>query len=239
MAKINEWFEKKDYELGLALLMKHSKNRALIQNLHRKKNPGKLEYELRRIAGVKKEVKKEVVPEKQVLPQIPTDLQGNVVIPTDLQGNVVIIGGKREVSIDDLPPELKKKWEENRDAYKEIRATHEKLKLMEKATPEDRKPLVERMTVLDNRIRANWEAIDAWDGKPAKPPAPPVPIDHKRINANRKYISTNLKRLNELEGEKAVVLRNNIQLRYDELKGAKQEVSTETIEELKKAGIII
>jgi len=51
--KLEDWIIEKDYGIGVALLGTLSKNRILIQNLSRKKNPAKLEYELRKIAKEK------------------------------------------------------------------------------------------------------------------------------------------------------------------------------------------
>lgn len=48
--KLQEWFIEKDYGIGLALLGEYCKNRVLLQNLGRKHNPEKLEYELRKEA---------------------------------------------------------------------------------------------------------------------------------------------------------------------------------------------
>ena len=52
MVTLEEWSETsaKDYGVGLALLNKLSKNRILLQNLSRRKNQGKLEYELKKYA---------------------------------------------------------------------------------------------------------------------------------------------------------------------------------------------
>ena len=156
-----------------------------------------------------------------------------------LSGKLKIIRDGKEVKYEDLPEDIQKRWNENRDAYKEIRATHEKLKLMEKATPEDRQPLTARITELDELIRENWEVIDGWKpGDEHEPEQELAQIDHKRINANRKYISTNMKKLAEEKDEKkAVKLREKIQERVTELVTAGEEIKEKTVEELKELGI--
>jgi len=115
-----------------------------------------------------------------------------------------VIRNGRKVKFEDLSPEMQARWTQNKDAYKEIRATHEKLKLMEKATPADRQPLTERICTLDDNIRDNWAEIDAYEPVITDFAANAPVIDHKRIGANRKFISTNLKKLPETDVSKAV-----------------------------------
>ena len=285
---LQEWFdsEKRDYGLGLALLGCHSKNRNLLQNLARKQNPRKLEYELKKIldrenaneGGIaetvtasvgdvtpfpdgKKENKGKDTEKK--LDELEEEADGIVsnklsdleydaddIISGKLEkfeeaaeellsGKLKIIRDGKEVKYEDLPEDIQKRWNENRDAYKEIRAIHEKLKLMEKATPEDRQPLTARITELDELIRENWEVIDGWKpGDEHEPEQELAQIDHKRINANRKYISTNMKKLAEEKDEKkAVKLREKIQERVTELVTAGEEIKEKTVEELKELGI--
>jgi hypothetical protein len=246
MATLIEWFAKKDYEEGLVLLAKHSKNRMLIQNLNKKKNPGKLLYELKKIATLQKLNLKKPAPVKQIKTvkkeEVKVKAEVNPgrgkkksVVTNELR-ELKIVRGRKVIDPDQLPEEIKKLWEENRDMYKEVRALSEKCKLMEKASPEDRQPLTSRMLDLDDKIRVNWDVIDNW--QPGKKEEKHEKIDHKRINANRKYISTNLKKLQAgVDESKAEIIRGNLQIRYEELKAAGEEVNAETIAELKKAGV--
>lgn len=158
-----------------------------------------------------------------------------------MAGKLEVIRDGRKVKYEDLSPEMQARWNQNTDGYKEIRALHEKLKLMEKATPEDRQPLTQRICDLDDMIRDNWIEIDAWVIEPTSTGSvgdAPV-IDHKRIQSNRKYISTNLKKLPEQKDlVKIAKIAAELQLRYDELKAAKETVSQETIDELIKVGVV-
>lgn len=246
MIKLQEWFESetRDYGIGLALLGTHCKNRILLQNLARKQNPGKLEYELKKALDRKKELDAEAdetekTKEAEAKGGIKKVVTASVKDVEPLPEKVKIVRNDREVNYDDLPEDIQKLWDENRDAYKEIRALHEKLKLMEKATPEDRQPLTERIATLDEKIRTNWQTIDAWQpGSEPEAKQEPVQIDHKRINANRKYISTNLKKLaDEKDEAKAAKLREKIQERVTELVAAGETIGEKTVEELKQAGI--
>lgn len=259
MDAIKKWFETKDYNQGLALLAQYSKNRVLLQNISRKPFPAKLEFELRRIAqrmNVKPAPGTSGFPARQAGGRSADEKAGslNTAPPKNLPktdkpktdkakivktetGKPKIVRNSHDVNFDDLPPRLQKLWEKNRDAYKEIRALHEKLKLMEKATPEDREPITSLIAQLDDSIRENWKVIDAWDPD-AEPEQPePAKVDHKRINSNRKYISTNLKRLGKLDGKKATDLREKIQVRVDELVEAGENISEKKVEELQKLGV--
>lgn len=65
-------------------------------------------------------------------------------------------------------------------------------------------------------------------------------IDHKRINANRKYISTGLKMLKgDIPAGKSEKIKAQILVRYKELISSAEDVTADTIEQIKKAGINI
>ena len=320
---LKEWFEEKDYGIGLALFGQLSRNRILFQNLSRKKNPAKLEYELRKIAehqGIDltqkpedqenetgktiqlnpdatqtpgqdppaptegetqksdgeshsdqvidqmnaekiedlKENADQVVSEKlqdleseaedivsdsrseiqadaeQIINETKDELE--VIANEIISGKLKIIRDGKEIDFNSLSPEMKARWDQNRDAYKEQRVLHEKLKLMANATPEDRQSLTQRMCDLDDQIRENWAEIDAF--VPGANNNDATGVDHKRIQANRKYISTNLKKLPEqTDPVKAAQVVTELQKRYDEIKASGEAVSPETIEELTKAGV--
>lgn len=246
MVTLENWFQEKDYEEGLLLLAKHSKNRMLVQNLTKKSHPGKLEYELKKVASqLKVKVIKKLPVKVDTKPaQLPPKTGGKKKLEKhadqDDEIKLQIIRGKKTINPDDLPEEIKKLWDFNRDSYKEIRSLHEKLKLMGKAKPEDRQPLTDRATYLDDQIRTNWEVIDAWKpGKKAEVKKDDQKIDHKRINANRKYISTNLKKLQlGMDAPKAELLRDNLKIRLNELLDAGEKLNQDTIDELTKAGVI-
>jgi hypothetical protein len=245
MVTLNEWFENKDYGLGLAILGDYCKNRVLLQNLGRRKNPEKLEYELTKIAkekGIVFGTVEETTGGEPDGPLPPVEENGEAEPTSEvlseqlISGILKIVINSREISFDDLPAVMKARWQQNRDSYKEIRSLHEKLKLMENATPEDRQPLTGRIGELDDKIRQNWKEIDAW-----VPTAEKVfeAIDHKRMQANRKYISTNLKKLAKVTDQvkKAKVVAE-LQTRFTEVKASGETFAPETIEELAKAGVV-
>ena len=224
MVTIEQWFSgQKDYSTGLVLLQEMSKNKFLLQGLMRKKNQSKLEYELSKFASVKP------VQAKQT-PEI--HLKVN---PSAESERRRVVRGTHEINYDDLPRELKARWDQNRDNYKLIRSNHEKLKLMEKASDADRAKLTQKIIEMDDRIRANWEVIDNWDPN-AKHDVPG--LDHKRINANRKFICTNLVKIATVEDQvKKAKIAQNLQDRYNELKNANEVFAPDTIAELTQYGI--
>lgn len=239
------------YNEKLMELMQLSKNRFLIQSLTRKMNPGKLEYELKKCKAQRAERRVET-PVKQVASKVDSgkrlvasavESHSDQVIQKMNEESVAhrlkIIRNDREVKYEELPEKFKKLVDANRDAYKEIRSLHEKLKLMEKAKQKDRQPLTEKISKLDEQIRDNWKVIDAWEPGQEEEVKPKVEIDHKRINSNRKFISTNIKLLSTAKENKKAALREKLQLRVDELVAAGEELKEKTKEELKNSGIKI
>jgi hypothetical protein len=237
------------YNEKLAALARATKNRAMLAQLARKPRPDKLDYLLRKF-GVKVESGKPEAgspkPEVKKAPPPPEpQLQKAKKIVRKLKeqkpGQWRIVKNGAEVDYDDMPAHLQNAWDENRDRYKQIRSLHEKLKLMHRAEPEDRQPLVNEIVRHDERIRKNWADIDAWQPGQEPDPAPeklPVKMDHKRISANRKYISKNLEKCDS-KNKKADYFRENIQQRYNEMKAAQVSMSEKTMAELKAAGIEI
>lgn len=226
MAKIgSEYFER------LGLLSQFTKNRAMLQNLQRKPNPEKVEYELSKYDKTKSV--------KKIETKIEAKIEAKAV-STNLNQSPSISQSTSPGFIDQLPPDLLMKWQQNTDFYKEIRAIHERLKLMEKATDNDRQPLTERIARMDDIIRANWELIDAYDPTAPKPePEQAQIIDHKRINSNRKFLSVNIKKLGELTGEPLEDLRSKIIQRTTEIMQAGEQIHSKTVEELNKYGILL
>lgn len=196
MDTINEWLENgKDYNTGLALLMKHSKNRVLLQTLSRKNIPAKLEYELRKINGNNL---RESIPVSGITPLV--DSLKMVESP--------------KVDPADLPDHLKILWDETAEKYRLSRATHEQIKQMT-----DAKNRAAHIEILENyrqEIRANWGVIDDWV-KGRNTGINSDSIDDKRISANRKYLSEGKKNLEKLNGAIRAKKLEAMQRRINEL----------------------
>ena len=109
---------------------------------------------------------------------------------------------------------------------------------MVNATDADRQPLTRRIADLDDIIRDNWVIIDSWIPEAVEAAGGIEAIDHKRIQSNRKYISTNLKKIAEISDPvKLAKVVTELQLRFVELKAAGESLTQETMNELAKVGV--
>lgn len=229
------------YEEKLALVAPHEKNRQLMANLMRRKNEEKVEYLIRKYGLNKQPATTPANHPTATTPALRPPLlkkEGKLEEPPATSDKLRVIRSGRQVNYDELPPELKRRWDENRDNYKLIRSLHEKLKLMHKAPDTMREPLCLEIISRDNKNRDNWKVIDEWDGtypeESVKAAESSRQLDFKRINSNRKYITENR--------ERAItdpVFRAKVQERYNELKAAGIDMKPETLAELKAAGIDI
>lgn len=240
---LNQDIKDRDYDEGLLLLVKLSKNRILRDRLSRKPWPDKLFYELEKILDKKEamESEKSIANEntraaaKKTKQNKSIPSKKSIVLPGELSeksapNRIRVIKGDQKINYEDLPEVLQQKWDENATLYKQGRSYHEKLKLMGDKTDEERAPIVQELSKISKLIRANWDTIDSWDGT-FPLPGGTKPIDHKRISANRKYISSNLKKMEDNPGN--TQLFSKIQERITELVNAKIEFSTDQVNRLK------
>ena len=255
--------DERDYDEGLLLLSKSTKNRMLLQRLGRKPWPEKLHYELRKIldrkiakienyknqiankAAATRAANKAKKEEKRLAKEAAAaSKQGTgdddppiECLPFEFTeeskpGRVRVVKEDQKINFDDLPGELKLKWTQNAEMYKEARSLHEKLKLMKDATDDDRKPIITRLGQLSGSVRSNWDAIDNYDPNANPKETVKVDIDHKRISANRKYISSNLKKLEKDPDNKNLYAK--IQERITELLGANISFSADQLKRLEE-----
>lgn len=208
MEEIISWLNsEKDYFIGLTLLHRFSKNRQLLLTLTRRQMPDKLLYELKKLAPKSAPVQKSVI----VPPEI--SLPEKEIIASD---KLKIVRNNRTVALEELPIRLQNVYNETVILYKKMRALHERAKLIQNDNL--REPVVKELAEFDERVRQNWIAIDSWDGQPDVPGGA---IDHRRINANRKYITENRVKLNDMpKGADRDQLMVKMQLRINELLNA-------------------
>lgn len=230
-----------EYMHGLVLLSKVCKNRILITHLGRKQKKEKLLYELGKYLKREIQINENINLRPATIGQIQekaNDSKVNQNIdPKEKVQDSEKIKSKFRVEIErvdaklkyvDMPDELKLLWDKNTDDYKASRSLHEKLKLMEKSTDQEREPFVSQLTKLSVSIRKNWDTIDDYfDPEKQNQKANPIPyeklpieINHKRISANRKFISVNLPKF-ELDKEN-FILKAKIQIRISELLKVKE-----------------
>lgn len=238
---VKDWLDSKerDYEAGLVLFAKFSRNRVLLARLSRKGKewPSKLKYELNKIlvinGGNPSAVSFLHDPDAKIEKTIPKGEEIDV-------AKWVIERGGNIVKPEQLPENLKKLWLDATDKYKKLRSLHEKMKLIGKdATDEQREPIAEEMRTLDDAIRANWDKIDAWDGKPAEPkqekPKGDAKSDVKAVNAASTYISRNKAKLNDPKTKEKYLPK--IQERVNTVIAGGVEIAAKTVTELTAHGV--
>lgn len=220
MEAISEWLSSdRDYNVGLALLAKYSKNRILLQSLSRKSLPVKLEYELRKLV-------KSDVPDDVACNHEPVEPSGKT--------DILEVGGKPRVDPDDLPDHLKKLWDETAEKYRLARATHEQIKRMTDIN--QRAAYIELLENYRFEIRENWKVIDAFV-KEQNNPGTPVVVDDKRVNANRKYLSDGKKVIAVLSGAVRAKKLEAMQRRINELLSAGEKFDIQNQKELEELGL--
>jgi len=227
METLNDWIKAgKPYDAGIGLLAKLSRNRVLLQNLSRKENPGKLEYELRKVSkGQPSPLPPKPVTRIPTIPPVPTPKpvqkksevdQPHIDLAPVMTGRLRIVRGTREIDYQDLPERLRKVYDDTMQLYRVMRVTHEKAKLAK--TDKERAELTDQLVKMDESVRKHWAELDAWDGQADVKTGN---IDHHRINANRKHLSKNKKVIPLMSpGPKRDELLRQMQARVDELLAA-------------------
>jgi hypothetical protein len=250
--KIKEILDTADADIDVAsaatVLLQVNRNRVLFESIVRRNNVEKLKYELRKIYTFR--MNENAVEETKVLEK-EADKILKVTLPKIEQQEQEEAKGRRE-DHDQLPDEIKALYLENMNHYPRMRKLHEQLKLMGEAKACDRYPFLKELKELDETIRENWDAYDAFVFVPAvnssddagnENPPSPVSVDVKKISAARKYLSDNKPKLAELRAQedqsKYLALLPKMQERLDLLIDADAGVSEEQLGELKELGLRI
>lgn len=192
--------ESRSIEEGATLLLRMNGNRILHQNILRKKNWEKLEYELKkhlkyRIDGLTlREVQRMDV---TVVPQAEETLRQHEAT----EGTVH--HGKRP-DHDLLPSDIQALYERNGVLFPKMKATYNTLLQMENAEPCDRYEHLKVLAELDREYRENWNRYDSY-AQDAPVAASPSTDDGsssttaKEVSAARKYLSEGKKKLSSLD----------------------------------------
>ena len=221
--------DERDYTEGFNLFCKYSRNQAVQNYLARKTDREKLFYKLRQLLE-----QSDVVASR--VPKTSPILRATNQVVEVVEENRLKAVSKGRINPEDLPEELKPLYDEVSENYKKMRSMHEKMKLAKK--DKDRAALRKEIVNLDDSIKAGWEVLDAWvlTGElPAEPEKKEV--DPKTVNAARKYLSTNLPKLDTLEGEAKEELRLKILDRYSLLVQAGNNFDEATLSILEKHAI--
>lgn len=239
-----EWLnterDKRDLDKGAKLMLQANRNKVLHQNVIRKSNFDKIEYELRKFMGDKAEIKIEPkAPASDELTEVETKVAA---AEKKVEGK-----GKRE-DHDQLPDKVKALYEENLILYPKLRSLQEKLKLMsnDAHTPADRIEVLLEFDATDDHIMSNWEKYDTWkegqedDGTEGDKTAGKLTV--QEVQSHRAYLSRAIsgiaQKMSKGETEAAEAQIKEAQRRYIELINDGQTISPRMIEKLIEVGII-
>lgn len=197
MDDIKNWIENgADFEEGVALLSKRCRNRFMIDSIVRKRNEKKLRYELGKLLP-KQDAPCDMEPPHETGL---CDLETMISVKPHERIKIIRDG---EIHIKNLPPAIRKVYDEICAAWREMRSLHEGMK--QAATDGDRAELRKRLLDLEPKHREGWAIIDKWsedgiipedpkpdptpDSDPAAPPAANV------VNAAKTNVTRTLKKL--------------------------------------------
>ena len=96
---------------------------------------------------------------------------------------------------------------------------------------------IKKLVSMQASVRESWDIIDAYDPDATIIVAEPKTIDAKRVSANRKYISFNVKKLSD--GDTSSNLFKKIQIRITELVTANETFKQDQHDKLLKLGFLL
>lgn len=241
---------------GATMLLALNRNRIFFQNVVRKpeKFADKVEYELKKYLAIRlerKTVADVVTMNKVVVPAAQATIaEGAPVISTDndLPTEGTVVRGKRS-DHEQLPDEIKALWDECAPLWFKIKELFELLKGMGTSPACDRFEYLQQLDECDKKYRANMQAYDAYvagsstatTNNPPKVEENPADIA-KKVNAARKYLSDNKKKLVDLKSsdeKKYMALLAKVQERYAYLISTGNAVDAEQVKELVNLGLVV
>lgn len=256
---------KRDLKVGANLLLSLNGNRIMYQKIIRKPQTfaKKIEYELRKFLRIRldhKTINDVVKMNSNVIPEAAGIIEEGAPV-VDADDDIPQDGekakGKRE-DHEQLPDEVKALWDENSSLWYNIKSLYNQLQQMEQALPCDRYEYLKQLDEADKKYRKNMAIYDSYvisdEQETASDSEETVPQTNenesgddtaaiaKKVNAARKYLSDNKKKLAELKGTddaKYQTLLAKIQERYDFLVSTGNNVNEEQTAELEALGVKI
>lgn len=220
---INNWLSDKDFQSGLELLKKCSKNKILINNIERRKLESKLEYELRKVLG-------------SSLISAPT--------PPPRNNKKEVVKKKvkfTSLDVEALPEHLHELYDETVLEINKIKQNHNAAKKSDKTA---RVELISSLEKSRKMVSENYKILDAWKldqlkGKKAINNDSKLLISDKEKNTYKKYISDGKKKLQDkhLSGAARVKLINAMQMRLSKLIASEVKFKEPNKSELEKLGL--
>lgn len=240
---------------GATMLLALNRNRIFFQNVVRKPErfADKVEYELKKHLAIRldrKTIADVATMNKVVIPAAQATIaEGAPVISTDndLPAEGTVARGKRSEH-EQLPDEIKALWDECTPLWFKIKELFELLKGMENSPACDRFEYLQQLDECDKKYRANMQAYDAYvTGSSTtmnnSPKVEENPADiTKKVNAARKYLSDNKKKLVDLKSsdeKKYTLLLAKVQERYEYLISTGNAVDAEQVNELVDLGLLV
>lgn len=244
---------------GATLLLSLNRNRILFQNVMRRpeKFADKVEYELKKHLKIRlddKTLADVAAMDRAVIPMAQETINRRLDcvaeqaddIDTPEELNVAVKHAGKRADHDELPDDIKQLWDESAELWFKIKETFETLKTMVAAPPCDRYEYLKMLDEADKQYRANMAKYDAFVMGGESGTGEPKEMDPaeiaKKVQAARKYISDNKKKLAELKDTdeaKFVALRDKVQERFNFLIETGNSVSEEQVAELKELGIVV
>ena len=255
MEDVKKWLESEtpDFDAGVSLFAKYSKNRAVLLFLQRKgaAKMSKLRYELEKIAGATKSVTELIKEQRNKENERPSiavkSKQGagkdvkKTTANTVVERVLIVEDGK--INRDDLPENLRVFYDQNVEYYKQLRGAH--AKMAEAKNKAARKKWRKEVEKLDDAITTRWTAIDAWvknqtsDNDDEDIENITLSEDEKltpqQVNAFRTYISRGIAEPDKLNDVKREVMQERIDLMVKN----EQNFDDETISKLKELGFTV
>jgi hypothetical protein len=232
MEEIKKWLQSNtpDYNTGVLLFAKHSRNKSLLHYFTRKGDVAmlKLRYELGKLANSKLVIfkqKKKTAPTSSRLSQSPPAVERTTIDP------------EGKINPSDLPEHLRILYDKNVEDYKLLRGAHAAMAVAK--TKAERKKLRKEIAKLDDAIAKHWALIDEWVASGKLPtadcPLPTVPLTPQEVNTYRTYISRGLAEPDNITAEK----RATMQERITALLADGQKFDDETIAKITALGFTL
>ncbi len=223
--------EDRDLQAGADLLLRLNRNRWLHQQILRRRNFEKLEYELRKHLTIRERgftIDAAAAFERQTLKKA---------VDTVRSGSAKFSG--KRADHDSLPDDIRAIPEANAQRWHRIKELFESLKLREREQPCDRHEDVFQLAQLDDLLHSEWERYDHWtSGSAPTATAQLQPASAAQVAAARKFLSTNLKKLaNASSEEDAAKLRSKMQQRINLILAAGEGFKPDFSAELERLGL--
>lgn len=193
-----------DYNTGVLLFAKYSRNRSLLHYFSRKGNVAmlKLRYELGKLANGTPVAHK----------PLPVNRSPLTVNPSPLTVNPSPLAVNRSIDPNDLPEHLRILYDKNVEDYKLLRGAHAAMAAAK--TKNERKKFRKEIAKLDDAIAKHWAIIDEWVASGTLPAAtdklPTEQLTPQDVNAYRTYISRGIADPEKLTDEKRVTMQERI-----------------------------